>query len=77
MDVNNGVVNYMRRIDAVSVTCVHRDNPDAESAYDICRLRIVGKAYLWHQIRLIVSVLFLIGEGKEEPGVIKELLGNF
>ena len=37
---------------------------------------LVGKAYLWHQIRCIVSILFLVGEGREEPEVISELLGK-
>lgn len=74
MDVNNGVVNYMRRIDQLTVTCVLRDNPGVDSPYDMCQLTIVGKAYLWHQIRCIVSVLFLVGEGKEETSVIDELL---
>ncbi|XP_023334180.1 tRNA pseudouridine(38/39) synthase [Eurytemora carolleeae] len=74
MDVNNGVVSYTRRVDALSVSCVLKEDKDKDSPYDMCVLTIVGKAYLWHQIRLIVSVLFLIGEGKEDPSVVKELL---
>lgn len=37
-------------------------------------LTIKGQAFLWHQIRCIIAVLFLIGENKEQPDVIKELL---
>ena len=37
-------------------------------------IRIVGQAFLWHQIRCIVSVLFMIGRGLEEPEVVSELL---
>jgi len=74
MDVGNGVVEYLRRIDELTVRTVHRDNQDKDSPYDMCEVNIVGKAYLWHQIRCIMSVLFLIGEGKEEPSVIKDLL---
>lgn len=37
-------------------------------------LTIKGKAFLWHQIRCIMAILFLIGQNKEEPVVINELL---
>lgn len=29
---------------------------------------------MWHQIRCIVAILFLIGQHKELPNVVKELL---
>lgn len=37
-------------------------------------LEIRANAFLWHQIRCIMAVLLLIGEGKEQPEVISELL---
>lgn len=37
-------------------------------------ITIKGKAFLWHQIRCIMGVLILIGQDKEEPNVIDELL---
>lgn len=37
-------------------------------------LVIEGNAFLWHQIRCIMGVLLLIGEGKEESIIINELL---
>ena len=40
----------------------------------ICFFQIVGQAFLWHQIRCIASVLFLVGSGLESPGVISDLL---
>lgn len=40
----------------------------------MCKLTLVGKAFLWHQVRCIVGVLFLIGSGKESPCVVKQLL---
>ena len=33
-----------------------------------------GSAFLWHQIRHLVAVLFLVGQGLEKPSVIKDLL---
>jgi tRNA pseudouridine38/39 synthase len=32
---------------------------------------IKGSAFLWHQVRCMVSVLFLIGQGLESPSVSK------
>lgn len=42
--------------------------------YDVCQLIITSQAFLWHQIRCLMGVLFLIGQGKEEPEIILELL---
>lgn len=33
-----------------------------------------GSAFLWHQIRHMVSILFLVGQGLEPPSVVSELL---
>lgn len=35
----------------------------------MCELTVIGQAFLWHQIRCIIAVLFLIAQGKEEPEV--------
>ena len=74
MDVNNGVVKFIRTIDSVSVETVQRDNSQAESSYDLCCIIIRSKAFLWHQIRCIVAVLLMVGEGLEDAEVITELL---
>jgi len=44
------------------------------SARDMCHVEIVGQAFLWHQIRCIMSILFHIGRGQESPELVKELL---
>jgi tRNA pseudouridine38/39 synthase len=33
-----------------------------------------GSAFLWHQVRCMVSVLFLVAQGLEKPSIITELL---
>ncbi len=40
MDVGNGVVEYMRRIDELTVQCVHRDKQEEDSPYDMCQVNI-------------------------------------
>ena len=71
MDVAHGVVNYTRNLSLVEAKTLSQT---PESAYEMCVLTIRGKAFLWHQIRCIVAVLFRIGSGREEPDVISKLL---
>ncbi|KAL2069953.1 hypothetical protein VTL71DRAFT_14633 [Oculimacula yallundae] len=33
-----------------------------------------GSAFLWHQVRHMVAVLFLVGQGLEKPSIVTELL---
>ncbi|KAH7056052.1 pseudouridine synthase [Macrophomina phaseolina] len=33
-----------------------------------------GSAFLWHQVRHLIAVLFLVGQGLEKPTIVKELL---
>lgn len=33
-----------------------------------------GSAFLWHQVRHMVAILFLVGQGHEDPNVVKDLL---
>ncbi|KAI5359644.1 Putative pseudouridine synthase I, TruA, pseudouridine synthase TruA/RsuA/RluB/E/F [Septoria linicola] len=33
-----------------------------------------GSAFLWHQVRHLVAVLFLVGQGYEQPSVVDDLL---
>lgn len=70
MDVGNGVVNYTRKIVSAEISAVD----EGEEGYQLCELTIVGLAFLWHQIRCIVALLFMIGQGKERPEIIDDLL---
>ncbi|CAG9861302.1 unnamed protein product [Phyllotreta striolata] len=70
MDVGNGVTEFTRNIMEIFIEQLEKN----AGVYDICVINIKAKAFLWHQIRCIMGILFLIGEGKEEPEVIDELL---
>ncbi|XP_017783896.1 PREDICTED: tRNA pseudouridine(38/39) synthase isoform X1 [Nicrophorus vespilloides] len=73
MDVGNGVVEYIRNILFINISLFdENDTEDNERTMYVITIR--GKAFLWHQIRCIMAVLFLIGEGKEEETIIDELL---
>lgn len=43
-------------------------------AYTMYVATITAKAFLWHQIRCIMAILFLVGEGKEDPIIVQQLL---
>lgn len=70
MDVGNGVVKFHRRIMDIQIEAID-DNTDG---YSMFRLKLVGQAFLWHQVRCIVAILFLVGQGKEEPEIVQQLL---
>jgi hypothetical protein len=37
-------------------------------------MKIVGSAFLWHQVRCMASVLFLVGQRREAPDITTQLL---
>ena len=74
MDIEK-VYNFERKIHSARVVVVATDDDnDGASCCYCCYLEIVGQAFLWHQIRCIASVLFLVGRGLEEPSVVTSLL---
>ena len=71
MDVGNGVVKFDRRIMDIQIEAIDDEKMDS---YSMIRLKLIGQAFLWHQVRCIVAILFLVGQGKEDTTIIKELL---
>lgn len=47
---------------------------DGGGGYEMCVATIEGQAFLWHQVRAVMAVLFLVGEGKERPDIVLSLL---
>ncbi|BET02229.1 tRNA pseudouridine synthase [Nesidiocoris tenuis] len=70
MDVANGVTDFTRRIEFADISAVNSD----DNGYQMCQLKIVGNAFLWHQVRCIVSILLLVGQRLEAPSIVKDLL---
>ncbi|XP_021596339.1 tRNA pseudouridine(38/39) synthase isoform X2 [Manihot esculenta] len=69
MDALN-VHNYRRHITSFEISpCEMRSEGNQLGA-----IKIKGSAFLWHQVRCMVAVLFLIGQGLESPDVIDVLL---
>ncbi|OBA23465.1 tRNA pseudouridine synthase [Metschnikowia bicuspidata var. bicuspidata NRRL YB-4993] len=65
IDGSKQITNYFREV--YSANIVHQDG-------DFYVFDLKGSAFLWHQVRCMVAVLFLVGQGLESPSVVKELL---
>ncbi|EDN09646.1 conserved hypothetical protein [Histoplasma mississippiense (nom. inval.)] len=47
---------------------------DPSSNLKVYSITIHGSAFLWHQVRHLAAILFLVGQGLEAPSIIPELL---
>ncbi|KAJ8688400.1 hypothetical protein QAD02_024195 [Eretmocerus hayati] len=74
MDVANGVINFQRTILDAAVACTVKNNQNITTGYDMCELTIRSNAFLWHQIRCIMGILFLVGRHQEEIKIVSDLL---
>lgn len=75
--------NFVRKIMNITIEEVFPDNAprNSELFKNDDRLRIFcvtieGNAFLWHQIRYMMAVLFLIGKGIEQKSVISDLFNK-
>ena len=50
------------------------DGEDSETLAQVYTFTLHGSAFLWHQVRHIVGILFLIGQGLEQPSIVSDLL---
>ncbi|KAI5729431.1 hypothetical protein M8J76_002477 [Diaphorina citri] len=74
MNVGNGVVNFKRLVTHAGVTSAWQNVQFNDSHHNICEFNIRSQGFLWHQIRCIMSVLFLVGQGNEKPEIIQQLV---
>lgn len=65
------VKSFVRRILDVRI---EEFSPVKASSRKVIELYVKGSAFLWHQVRCIVSVLLMVGNGKEDPEVVASLL---
>ncbi|KAL8833155.1 MAG: hypothetical protein Q9170_004457 [Blastenia crenularia] len=53
---------------------VEIDPPRVPQAPKVYAFQVRGSGFLWHQVRHMVAVLFLVGQGLEKPSVIDNML---
>lgn len=41
---------------------------------ELWEIEICGRSFLWHMVRSIAAILFLVGEGNEQPSIVRDLL---
>ena len=71
MDLEN-TRNHRRRI--MAPVAFSHSSGSGTNGSPIVHVTIKGLSFLYHQIRCMMSILFMIGRGHEEPSVITELL---
>ncbi|CCH59874.1 hypothetical protein TBLA_0C00580 [Henningerozyma blattae CBS 6284] len=65
LDGSKQITNYNRTIISADILPINGDF----YCFDL-----VGSAFLWHQVRCMMAILFLIGQGLEEPSLINLML---
>jgi len=70
LDGSKQIFNHSRRVLSTSFDTTSIE----ESNGGVVVFNLIGTAFLWHQVRHIMGVLFLVGSGIEPPSIISELL---
>jgi len=65
LDPGKQMSNFRRRVVSAEINPV---------GGDVYVLDLVGRAFLYHQVRHIMAILFLVGTGLEHPSVVSSLL---
>ncbi|KAK4742208.1 hypothetical protein SAY87_000209 [Trapa incisa] len=71
MDALN-VHNYCRQISSFELLPCNK----SFEGNQLWVIKVKGSAFLWHQVRCMVAVLFMVGQGLESPEIIDVLLST-
>ncbi|KAK6346937.1 hypothetical protein TWF696_007034 [Orbilia brochopaga] len=87
IDASKQITNFKRRVEEADVVKIGGLTPVfslepwkgpeegiLERRPEIYCFKLTGSAFLWHQVRHMVAILFLVGQRLEKPEVVKELL---
>lgn len=66
LDPSKNITNYERTVVSLDIKPIAGDN-----FYEV---ELKGTAFLWHQVRCIMAIMFLVGQRSESPEVVKDLL---
>lgn len=72
LDVQKQITNFRRRIDKADI--VPYEGVPINSNSKMWMLELHGTAFLWHQVRCMMAILFLVGQGLEEPQIVRDLM---
>ena len=75
VDPSKQISNFERRIFHAGVHAVQpQDISNSGKKPSLYYFEVRGSAFLWHQVRHLVAVLFLVGQGYEQPSIVDQLL---
>ncbi|KAK9494648.1 pseudouridine synthase [Lipomyces doorenjongii] len=73
IDGSKQITNFNRCILHADITLVnHQFRGDGDD--EVYMFDLKGTAFLWHQVRCIMGVLLLVGQGLEKPDIVEKLL---
>ncbi|CAH8829032.1 unnamed protein product [Trichobilharzia szidati] len=72
--IEKETVTFVREIFEVSINLVDGSEKYSDDHSRLYRVSISASGFLYHQIRYIASVLFMVGRGYESPSVVDDLL---
>ncbi|KAI7864730.1 pseudouridine synthase [Spinellus fusiger] len=72
LDPSKNIINYERTV--LSLTLQPVSSEDKSKTANFYEMELRGTSFLWHQVRYMMSVLFLVGQGLESPEVVRTLL---
>jgi tRNA pseudouridine38/39 synthase len=72
LDLQKQINNFKRRIDRADI--VAYEGLPANKNSKMWTLELQGTAFLWHQVRCMMAILFLVGQRLEAPEIVRDLL---
>lgn len=69
-----GYPGFQAREGCPSPMKVESSETDCPNTPQVYAFTLCGNAFLWHQVRHMMSILFLVGQGLEPPSIVPELL---
>lgn len=72
LDVQKQITNFKRRIHKADI--IPYQDLSANNDSKMWMLELHGTAFLWHQVRCMMAILFLVGQRLEEPEIVRDLL---
>ena len=65
---------FVRRINCFEILPFDKDSSNDSSAHQFYFAKIQGSGFVYHQVRSMMAILFLVGLKRENPSIIKTLL---
>lgn len=72
-DLKGGVVNHTRTIFSTAVRPIPSETK-SDQQYSFYEFVIVGRGFLYHQIRCIMTILFLVARKREKAELVRDML---